>query len=450
MKKILLMVVLLAFTQFAFAGGLVTNTNQSAQFLRMLSRNASTDIDATYSNPAGLTQLSDGLHISFSNQVIIQERNIKNNFPTLANNEFIGKTNVPLFPDLYAVYKKDKLALSFGFGPNAGGGTATFDDGLPSFEIPVSQIPALLANMGIPTTAYSADIAFDGSSVYYGFQLNGTYAVSDMISIAAGARYIMAVNSYEGTLENIQINPTFPPLADGSMVSAFEFFNTLAALNPAAGAYAAMVADTEVDVKQKGTAITPLFGLNLKPSDKLNIGIKYELNTSLEMENETKTDGTGMFPDGFKFKADIPAILGLGVEYAMTSALRTAVSFNYYFDKEADLEGREEFIDSNTYEIGIGFEYDISDVLLASIGYIYNKVGLTEDFQSDMSHELSSNSGGCGIRYKLNESMDLDIGILYNKYTEAEKSTTDPAFGPSTEIYNRNTLGFAIGLGYHF
>jgi hypothetical protein len=37
----------------AFAGGILTNTNQSAQFVRMLSRNASTDLDAVYFNPAG-------------------------------------------------------------------------------------------------------------------------------------------------------------------------------------------------------------------------------------------------------------------------------------------------------------------------------------------------------------------------------------------------------------
>ena len=34
--------------------------------------------------------------------------------------------NVPFFPNFYAVYKKDKLTLSFGFGPNGGGGTADF------------------------------------------------------------------------------------------------------------------------------------------------------------------------------------------------------------------------------------------------------------------------------------------------------------------------------------
>ena len=54
----------------AFAGGILTNTNQSAQFARMLSRNASIDLDAVYFNPAGLTQLENGFYFGLQNQSI--------------------------------------------------------------------------------------------------------------------------------------------------------------------------------------------------------------------------------------------------------------------------------------------------------------------------------------------------------------------------------------------
>lgn len=44
-----------------FAGGLLTNTNQHAAFLRMLSRGATFEIDGALSNPAGLAFLpNDG------------------------------------------------------------------------------------------------------------------------------------------------------------------------------------------------------------------------------------------------------------------------------------------------------------------------------------------------------------------------------------------------------
>jgi long-chain fatty acid transport protein len=57
MKKSILFAAFLMLAPLVYAGGLLTNTNQSAQFIRMMSRNASLDIDAVYFNPAGLIKL---------------------------------------------------------------------------------------------------------------------------------------------------------------------------------------------------------------------------------------------------------------------------------------------------------------------------------------------------------------------------------------------------------
>jgi len=88
MKKTLFLAGFLIATQLAFAGGIVTNSNQSAQFIRTMSRNASTEIDATYFNPAGLTQLADGWHFSLHNQTIFQEKTVTNSFPLLQRANF--------------------------------------------------------------------------------------------------------------------------------------------------------------------------------------------------------------------------------------------------------------------------------------------------------------------------------------------------------------------------
>jgi hypothetical protein len=89
-------------------------------------------------------------------------------------------------------------------------------------------IPAGLTAAGIPTTKYDLDVAFDGSSTYLSGQAVVSYKINDMISVAGGARYFAATNTYKGHLENIMINPTVPGLADGSMVSAPAFFTTMA------------------------------------------------------------------------------------------------------------------------------------------------------------------------------------------------------------------------------
>ena len=126
MKKLYMIIATALIGGSLFAGGIVTNTNQSAQFVRMLSRNATYQIDAVYFNPAGVTRLSDGFHLSFNNQSIFKTQTVTTTFPELNNGEYIGDIVAPLFPSFFAAYKKDKIGISFGFGPNGGGGSAEY------------------------------------------------------------------------------------------------------------------------------------------------------------------------------------------------------------------------------------------------------------------------------------------------------------------------------------
>jgi long-subunit fatty acid transport protein len=232
MKRTLLAIALSSLALVSLAGGIVHNTNQSASFIRMPARDASLGLDAAYYNPAGLVFLKDGFHISLSNQYITQTRNIKTTFPNLNRTDFEGGVTVPLFPSVYAVYKMDKLAFSVGFNPIGGGGSAKFDDGLPSFEMQVASIPGLLNQGGIPTPKYSYETEFEGSSAYYGIQAGVSYKVNDVLSLSLGLRYVIVKNSYQGYLSNIMINPQFPALGftNEEMVAAPTFFNAMAGM----------------------------------------------------------------------------------------------------------------------------------------------------------------------------------------------------------------------------
>jgi long-chain fatty acid transport protein len=446
MKKFVVLAALILLTVPLAHASIITNMHQSATYIRLLARNASMVIDATYYNPAGLTQLKDGWHVALHNQTILQDKIITNSYPFLNEPEYVGDVDIPFFPTFFMAYKKDKLALSFGFGPNAGGGTADFKTGLPSFEIPISNLPPLINGFGIPTTAYSTDIAFKGRSIFYGLQFNASYAVSDVFALAAGLRYIIAENSYEGAIKNIMINPAHPLInPSGGMMSAAQFF-TLAGMP----GFAAQVQDQAVDVKQSGTGITPILSLNLRPSDKLNIGIKYEFNTKLELENKTTKDDSGLFPDGYKFRNDIPAILAVGIEYSVLEQLRAYFSFNLFFDKSADWEGSEKLVNSNTYDLAFGAEFDITEAFLISAGYLHTQVDLDKKYQSDFSNELTSDTFGGGGRLTINDKLDLDLGVLYVSYKDDTQNITYPLIGTFPEKYSRTTWVFALGLGYRF
>jgi len=531
MKKSLFVLLLMAVSStVVLAGGIVTNSNQSAAYVRMLARDASTSIDAVYFNPAGLTKLSDGFHVSFSNQSIFQKKTIENTFTYLHDSKFIGDVAAPLFPDIYAVYKKNKLAVAFGLTPNAGGGSADYQTGLPSFEIPFSVIPMSLSASGIPTTNYSADIQFKGTSVFWGAQLNGAYAINDMISVSAGLRMIYAVNTYSGSISNVMVNPTSATYGfDGTMRTASSVFSTLSAASSAvvstyldplinnynAGGYtldqlvtagyitseqsaqlsgglgssynsamtindlktaynqkadylagnAAATADQSVDVEQKGTGYTPILGFNLTFGEKFNVGIRYEFRTKLTLKNSTKKDIIGgvnadgsviyMFPDNAEIRSDIPAILSVGVGYSALPKLRLSAGMHYYFDKDATIEsapGVKKEIDGNLYELAIGGEYDITDKILISTGYLYARTGVGQGYQTDLSHSLTSNSVGFGSGFKVTEKMLLNLGMLYTMYTSDSKTITYAKYGnlSANESYNRTNVSFSIGVDYHF
>ncbi len=192
------------------AGGIMTNTNQSAAYARMLARNASLSIDGVYYNPAGLTKLRNGFHLSLNNQSIFQVKDVNNDYLYLhgaPNAKYTGDVTAPFFPGIYAAYKVNKLAISFGFNPVGGGGGAQYDTGLPSFEMPISDLKPKLAP-GFGVSDYKADINFEGTSIFFGYQFGVSYEINPAVSLFAGVRLVTAKNTYKGSITNIMINPT--------------------------------------------------------------------------------------------------------------------------------------------------------------------------------------------------------------------------------------------------
>jgi long-chain fatty acid transport protein len=352
MRKILTFVAATFITGTLLAGGLVTNTNQSASWVRLPARNASVNIDAVYFNPAGLMKLNNGFHISVSNQSIWQSKKVEdfykgpNGVYGLNNSLYEGTVKAPVFPSVFAVYKTDRLAFSLGFGPVGGGGGATFNKGLPSFELSASDlVPALAASYG--ATKYRLNAYFEGSSVFMGYQGGVSFKINDMISVAAGLRYVTAKNTYEGYLKNIEVMlPSGWIRADTVMNRSSRSYKTAAGattglVNAGAGAmtlaqaqtagyisvaqraqlegalvaqgypaatpistadlifkgattkYAqngTLLADQSADATQKGSGVTPILSINISPSENLNIGIKYEMRTKIVLENKTPKD----------------------------------------------------------------------------------------------------------------------------------------------------------------
>jgi long-subunit fatty acid transport protein len=317
----------------------------------MPSRNASIETDAAYYNPAGLMKLDNGFHFSLNNQTVFQTMTVESTYPYLNSGTYKGTVTAPLFPSIYAVYKLNKVAFSAGFLPVGGGGGAKYEDGLPSFEMSQSDlVPALATKMG--ATAYKMDVYFKGSSIFFGLQGAVAYKINDWLSVAAGARYVTAKNTYEGFLKDVQVN-TAGGWVDASTImtgiagqATTAAASTTALKNAGAGSLtlaqaeaasiittqqrlalegaltgfgspttitiaqadavfkgnaigygnkATILSDQEANAEQTGSGITPFFSINISPVENFNIAIKYEMATKLELTNKTTKDLTTGF-----------------------------------------------------------------------------------------------------------------------------------------------------------
>ena len=94
MKKMMISALLLLFAIQVFGGGMVTNSNQSAEYMRTMNRNASLELDAVYFNPAAVAGFGDGMHLYVSNQTILQTRTIESAFTEFNTNPFEGISNL--------------------------------------------------------------------------------------------------------------------------------------------------------------------------------------------------------------------------------------------------------------------------------------------------------------------------------------------------------------------
>lgn len=492
MKRLnLLAVGMLVLSPVMFAGGLVTNTNQSAAYARTLTRHATLGIDAVYFNPAGLGVLKNGLHFSLSNQTIFQTRTITSNYPYLTGSpkSYEAELTAPVFPSIYAAYKMDKWAFSGGFNIIGGGGSADFTTGLPSFEIPVSSlVPMLqgalapidqgLIGAGLPDpgyrniSGYNMNAAFNGSSTYYGIQVGATYKINDIFSVAIGGRYVMANNSYEGALSGVTINS---PEAYGGTQAPGDYLRTVATspylddptkamLNGTALALDAATADAKLNAVQKGSGFTPIIGLNIHLSDMVNIAAKYEHHTKIELTNETEVDDVNMFPDGEKTRGDLPGMFSLGAELKPLKKLTASIGINYFLDKSAyygkvnennEQINNETSIDENAWSLAASVEYKFLGILGVSVGYSGGNLGVNDQYQSDLSYANKSNSIAGGVFVNVTEMITINAGFTYVMYDDYSKSqATQPMGFPAAidfmDTYAKDTKLFGIGVDFSF
>jgi long-chain fatty acid transport protein len=176
-----------------------------------------------------------------------------------------------------------------------------------------------------------------------------------------------------------------------------------------------------------------------------------------------------MFPNGNKIHNDMPAMLSVGVDYKVSPTLRLSLGSNLYFDKAAnyghtsddDLSSstpvvplsNQDIISRNGMSIQGGLEYNVSEKLLVSCGYVYANQGVNTRYQSDLNYGLGTQTFGIGGAYSFTDKIQVNLGLGYTMYKGNSKHV-DHIMGSSVyqplESYGKATKMIGIGIDFSF
>ena len=448
------------------AGGLMTNTNYHIAFDRMMARGTTTDIDAVFSNPAGLAWGHEGWQLSLNFQKPWQYRDIE--LTTQAGSHtYEGKASAPIVPALFASYKHDRWAVSAMLGIVGSGGFVEYKEGVPMFNALLgSTITTLTKGLSDATGGYTPvvtpdqyDAEMKGKQYIYGGQVNFTYKVLDCLSAAAGIR----ANYYDGYYR-------------GHVKADHSTMGNLANLS--------------LDVDQKGWGFTPIVSLAFRQGP-FSLTARYEFRTKIQTTNETNSLGadlnttklvteplaqlvmaggitaeqamtigqtiqqqmsggfsayTAPYEDGAKTRYDMPALLSVAAGYEFTPKLRATLEYHFYDDKNARMANdRQKELKHGTHEFLAGVEYDINDKFTVSCGGQRTDYGLSDGYQQNTSFACDSWSVGMGGAWNINEKLRLNAGYFISLYSDYDKQT---AYGKETYSRTNNVIG--IGIDYKF
>lgn len=452
MKKFFLMLTMASASLMAEAGGLMTNTNYHIAFDRMFARGATTEIDAAYSNPAGLAWGHEGWQISLNFQKPWQNRDIETDIPNFlmpGNNyhkKYNGKASAPIVPAFFASYKQDRWAVSTMIGIVGSGGFVQYDEGVPMFTVPIS---AMLAQKGIAPSQYAMDAQMKGKQYIYGGQVNFTYKLLDCLSAAVGVR----ANYYDGYNRG-HVNAN---IAGNDLVNL------------------------QLDCLQKGWGFVPIVSVDFHEGP-LTLAARYEFRTKINTENDTKTlsarirntdpataaampyiegalalqqfgDKVAPYQDGAETRYDMPSLLVVAAQYEITPKLRAAAEYHFFDDKNAKMAGnRQAELKHGTHEVLLGAEYDINKKFTVSLGGQRTDYGLSDNYQTHTSFACDSYSLGCGAAVNLNEKIRLNVSYFCTLYSDYKKEQTNYQSLPfaGSDTFSRTNHVIGLGIDYKF
>ena len=420
--------------------------NMSAEWIRMNNRNAALDAaDIVNYNPAGLVYLKPGLHFNLSNQTLFRHPKHSYDLGLGDGPQSFEQDGLDAFlPMFYAAFVKGNWAIGSGVYISGGGATVDYPDGSISTDLMTKQIVYQQTGM-LPSMLYdSNEQSLKASSYYLTVPLLFSYKINRVFSASFGARYIRGINNTQASLFLSDSPISAPDIALG------------------------------IDYDASANGVGAVLGVNIAPSERLNIAAHYESRVKLDFENDVKVDDTGLFTDGAKNRRDLPAALSTGISYRISERLRTEVNYNYYFQTDADwgttsyastdevIEAETSELAGNCYTLGAGFAYDMSEKTQLSLGCSYTHFGYDNDedkalYYTNMGwYEALKNSNlniGFGGAYKVRENLSVNMGFgitLWKDYDINSKNAELLGVSGDNAVVKCEDRGYVFSIGVNY
>lgn len=439
-NKILLMGAVLSVS--SYAGSIDYLSQQDAEYLGNPAMVGKIGVSGAFYNPAGLTWLEDGLYIQLNNQSLLKDYSMEKN-----GKKFKSDLSSPVVPSMQLVKKKGKNAFFFHSGAIAGGGSVFYNNGIATFEGIGESIGAMTG--GAVSLKFLDSAGIKGQSFYIAIQAGVARQFTENWSFAAGVRLTAAERKFRGTA-------TF----DGKAMGVLPLFKNNRGV-------------FDIDSERQALGVTGILGLNYHhPSDRFNLGIRYETKTVLDFDNKEKRLKNGFLnssntipglgnvgelfydvlgKDGAikqwmaegSGKRNLPTVIAIGASFKATDRLILSTSLNsYLIEAEDDAWGNFDNFDYG-YEIAFGLDYILTDKITLMAGYQYTDTGANSNTHTDTDHILDADMIAVGIKYKATEKLEL-IGtyshVMYRSDTSSKYKTT----------YNKTVDAFGIGMKYKF
>lgn len=473
--------VMLAAATAAHAGGILTNTNQSVDFLRNPARDAAIGLDGVYSNPAGVAFMPEGFHLAFNWQYAHQTRTttwendllklgVKNNGSSIKKYE--GVANAPIIPSLQAAYNKGDWSFQFNFSVPGGGGKCEFDQGIGSFETVVGAITNKLIstsnmlnaqlgqfNASVPNvTGYDVDGYMKGQQYYFGVQLGAAYKFNEHLSVYGGLRVLYGTASYEARLNNIRVmngtnGMTLPDyfrgvedgLADAGMDITAKATQVQVGINQYVEAFmqAGMTQEQAMQMpevqqlvqtgQQLATAGATLQGVGEQLSESAEVLAPYANGMNLKSDQT----GWGIAPIiGIDYKT---GPFNFAAKYEFKTRMR--MKNNSDLPQASVIEAMNKYVNGTSVPedapalLTVGAQWSIIDNVRLNLGYHhffdtdahwYNNSqdlldGGTNEYlggvEWDITPRLTVSGGGQLTRYQLTDAYMNDMSFVVNSYS---------------------------------